>query len=184
MVDETQPPGKDFISEVCARWEQAAQPAIASGIRTVCLRLGVGITPRGGALERILETSPLGYIRRFGDGNQFISWISYDDMISAMLHCLVHPSLSGPVNIAAPNPATNNELMAALARLTRKPLLMPIPAWVLKFLYGQMASEILLSSCRVSTKKLEDSGFTFRHTALNKALAQLLGVASRKQPSN
>ena len=180
LVNESHGPGNDFISDVCHQWEKATQAAVDSGIRTVQLRLGIGITPRGGALEKILDTSPLGYIRRFGNGRQYISWMSYDDMVSAMLHCLVHPSLHGPINIAAPQPATNGELMRTLAKLTGKPLLVPIPAWILKILYGQMASEILLSGCRVSTKKLEDSGFTFRHTNLHDALEKLLGMASKK----
>lgn len=174
-IDEREPQGGDFISEVCAKWEASAKPAIDAGIRTVFLRLGVGLTPRGGALERIIETSPLGFIRRFGPGDQYISWISTDDMISAILHCLACTSLSGPVNIAAPEPVTNAELMRTLATILRRPLLFPVPAGLLKGLYGQMASEILLSGCHVSSKKLIESGFSFRHPNLTLALKKLLG---------
>ncbi len=172
---ETETPGTGFMSEVCSRWEHATKLAVDAGIRTVLLRLGVGLTPRGGALRRILTASPCGYIRRFGTGKQYISWISGDDMISTMLHALTCTSLRGPLNIAAPNPVTNLQLMKTLARITGRPLLCPLPARLLQMMYGQMAREILLSSCRVATKKLEDSGFQFRHPSLEKALRALLG---------
>lgn len=172
-------PGPGFMSEVCSRWEHATKAADNAGIRTVLLRLGVGLTPKGGALRRILAASPFGYIRRFGTGEQYISWISGDDMISAILHTLTCPSLTGPLNIAAPEPTTNLQLMQTLARVTGRPLLFPLPAGLLQMIYGQMAREILLSSCRVTTKKLEDSGFHFRHPNLEMALRALLGKEPR-----
>ncbi len=175
VIDESSPSGDDFISEVCRLWEKGTEPARDAGIRTVFMRLGVGLTPRGGALQRILATSPLGFIRRFGTGRQYISWISRDDMVSAMLHALSCPLLAGPVNIAAPQPVTNAEFMQTLARITGRPLLFPMPGWLLKMIYGQMASEILLSGCRVSSQKLQDSGFKFRHPSLEIALRSLLG---------
>ncbi|MGB3223317.1 MAG: TIGR01777 family oxidoreductase [Desulforhopalus sp.] len=175
IIDETHPPGDDFISEVCRLWEKGTEPAKDAGIRTVFMRLGIGLTPRGGALQRILTTSPFGFIRRFGTGNQYISWISRDDMVSAMLHTLSCEALEGPLNIAAPEPVTNAEFMLMLARVTGRPLLFPLPGWFLTMIYGQMASEILLSGCRVSTQKLQDSGFKFRHPTLEMALRSLLG---------
>lgn len=173
-VDESHPGGRDFISTVCSLWEASAEPALKAGIRTVFMRLGVGLTPRGGGLQRILNSGPLGFIRRFGSGKQYISWMSTDDMVSAMLHCLTCETLEGPVNIAAPEPVTNMELMRTIAKVTKRPLLFPIPSTILTAIYGQMASEILLSGCRVSTKKLQDSGFTFRHPTLEIALRSLL----------
>lgn len=175
LVDEQEPPGTDFISRVCNLWETAAEPARAAGIRTVFLRLGVGLTPRGGALERILTSSPAGFIRRFGSGQQYISWISTDDMISAMLHALSCEILEGPLNISAPEPVTNSHLMRCLAEASGRPLLFPVPARLLQILYGQMASEILLSGCRASTRKLQNSGFKFRHPTLESTLRALLG---------
>ncbi len=174
-LNEKDPQGGDFISKVCGLWEASAAETLDKKIRTVFLRLGVGLTPRGGALEKILDTSPLGFIRRFGSGNQYISWISTDDMISAMLHCLACESLEGPVNIAAPQPVTNAEFMRTLSKVAGRPLLFPIPAKLLEIVYGQMASEILLSGCHVSAQKLIDSGFTFRHPNLELALKKLLG---------
>lgn len=179
MVSETAAPGAGFMAEVCRRWEDAASTAEGAGIRTVFLRLGVGLTPRGGALRRILDASACGYIRRFGTGRQYISWISGDDMIAAILHALTCPELTGPVNIAAPEPVTNLQLMQTLARITGRPRLFPLPAGLLQMMYGQMAREILLSSCRVTTRKLVDSGFHFRHPSLEGALRALLGKELR-----
>lgn len=183
-LEETEPQGADFISEVCGRWEASATAAEKAKIRTVFLRMGIGLTPRGGALERILDTSPLGFMRRFGSGNQYISWISTDDMISAMLHCLACETLQGPVNVAAPQPVTNAEFMRTLARVAQRPLLIPIPASLLKIVYGQMASEILLSGCHVSPRKLVESGFQFRHPNLELALKKLLGKDKITSPQS
>ena len=175
IQDEDSPAGHDYISKVCREWERATLPAREAGIRTVLLRLGVGLTPRGGALARLLAASPLGYFRRHGHGGQYVSWISADDMVAAILHTASCQQLHGPVNIVAPQAVTNRELLATMARLTRRPLLCPLPAWLLRMIYGQMASEILLSSCRATPGKLLASGFSFRHPRLEEALASLLG---------
>jgi len=178
LTDETAPQGEAFISTVCQQWEKAARPAGDAGIRTVFLRMGVSMTPRGGALRKILANSPLGFIRHFGTGKQYISWISADDLVSAILHALTTSNLHGPINITAPEPVTNEELMRTLAQITGRPLLFPMPGRLVQMMYGQMAREILLSGCRVSNKKLIDSGFEFRHPNLEKALQDLLGAVS------
>ncbi len=167
--------GDHFISDVCYLWERAAVPAQEAGIRTVFMRIGVVLSPRGGALQRLLATEPVGFMKSFGDGSQYVSWISVDDMISSMLHALTCDDLEGPVNIAAPHPVTNGELMQVLAKVMRRPLLPAVPAQFLKMLYGQMASEVLLSGCRVSTKKLQQSGFSFRHPDIETGLRSILG---------
>ena len=175
VLTEVEMPGNDYISEVCRQWEASAAPAADAGIRTVLMRLGVGLTPRGGALERLLNASPLAYIRYFGDGSQYISWISIDDMAAAILHCLVTTNLAGPVNITGPEPVDNHTLIRLLSEITGKPRVHPLPGRLLKTVFGQMASEILLSSCRVSSQKLLDSGFTYRHPDLPTALQIMLG---------
>jgi len=167
--------GPEFIADVCSRWEHSALPAQEAGIRTVFLRIGVVLSPRGGALSRLLATSALGFSRRFGSGEQYISWIGINDMVAALLHALTCEGLTGPVNIAAPRPVTNGQLMATLARVMRRPLLPPVPAALLHTLYGQMAAEVLLGGCRVATDKLQHSGFTCRHDDLEPALRHLLG---------
>lgn len=172
---EEDSPGPDFISDVCSLWEHSAAPAQAAGIRTVFMRIGVVLSPKGGALQRLLATSPVGFSSRFGTGDQYLSWIGINDMVATVLHALTCDSLSGPVNIAASQPVTNSELMRTLAAVLHRPLLPPVPAGLLKFLYGQMASEVLLGGCRVATEKLEQSGHTFRHADLEQALRHLLG---------
>lgn len=167
--------GPDFISDVCSLWEHSANPAQDAGIRTVFMRIGVVLSPRGGALRRLLATSALGFPNRFGSGDQYISWIGINDMVAAVLHALTCDTLAGAVNIAAPQPVTNSELMRTLASVLRRPLLPPVPAGLLKILYGQMASEVLLGGCRVATDKLQQSGYTFRHADLEQALRHLLG---------
>lgn len=179
-ITEEHSPGESFISEVCKQWEAAAVRAEESGIRTVLLRFGVGLTPRGGALQRILEVSLFGYLRYFGSGDQMISWISSDDMIAATLHCLSH-NIRGAVNIVSPEPVTNREFMQQLSAITKKPLLLPFPAWLIRLIYGDMAKEMLLASTHISCKKLIDSGFHFRHPNLTTALKALLGKQTRNK---
>ena len=173
-IDEQTAAGDDFISEVCTLWEQAAAPAEAAGIRTVLMRIGVVLTPKGGALQQLLRTAPCGFFRRFGNGRQHVSWVGIDDTIGSMLHCLTCADLRGPVNIAAPSPVTNAELMQTLSTVLDRPLLPPIPGKVLRTIYGQMASEILLSGCDVSTAKLTASGYRFRQPALEGLLRRQL----------
>lgn len=174
-VDEDKPPGNDFISEVCRVWEKSVEPAKAAGIRTVLMRIGISLSPRGGALQRLLSTAPFGYIRRFGSGEQYVSWISSDDTISAIYHAMRCKDLHGPINISAPQPVTNTVFMQTLSEITGIPVLLPVPASLLQVMYGQMATEILLSGCNASCKKLQDSGFSFRHATLAEALRDLLG---------
>ncbi|PIE73793.1 MAG: TIGR01777 family protein [Deltaproteobacteria bacterium] len=174
-LTEDYPAGKGFISEVCRLWEREAQQAEKAGIRTVMLRFGVGLTPKGGALRRILDASPLGYIRRFGGGEQSISWISGEDMAAAVLHCLSH-NIAGPINIVAPEPVSNKNFMAQLSKITGKPLLFCVSERLLNMVYKEMAAEMLLASTHVSCKKLEESGFHFRHPNLETALRSMLGI--------
>lgn len=174
-VDELTASGSDFISQVCRVWEDAAEPAKSAGIRTVLMRIGIALSPGGGALQRLLSTAPIGYIRSFGSGDQYVSWISLDDTISAIYHTIGCPDLEGPLNIVAPNPVTNAAFMRTLSRVTGIPTLLPVPAWLLRGIYGQMAQEILLSGCNADCQKLIRSGFQFRHSTLVDALRDMLG---------
>lgn len=175
VLDENLRSGEDFISEVCRLWEEAAMPAATAGIRTVLMRIGVSLSPQGGALQRLLSTSPFGLIRSFGSGNQYISWISTEDTTAAIYHAICCESLHGPVNICAPHPVTNSAFMKKLSEITGRPLLFSVPTILLKAIYGQMARDILLSGCRASCRKLQESGFIFRHTSLDEALSDMLG---------
>ena len=173
-VGEEQAYGSDFISEVCRRWEEAVSPALEAGIRTPLLRIGVVLTAKGGALRQLHLALRFG-IGRLGNGEQFVSWISIDDMLSAILHAAVCPQLDGPVNIVAPEPVTNRGLMAAMGDCLAIRASLTVPPWLLRVRFGQMADEAILAGCRVRADLLQRSGFSFRHPALALALPHLLG---------
>ena len=175
-IEEDHPSGDGFMAEVCREWERATAPAREAGIRTVCMRMGVVLCAKGGALHRLLQIAPLGFPKSFGSGTQFTSWISIDDLLSATLHCLHTKTVNGPMNIVAPAPVTNEQLIATLARLTKRPILPPVPTSFLTTFYGEMAHEIALASCHVSSKKLEESGFIFSHNHLEDAIRSQLGI--------
>lgn len=175
-VTETRPIGQGFVPDVCREWEKPTEVAEQAGIRTILMRLGIGLTATGGALPHLLSTRPLGLFRHFGNGRHFISWVSAEDMIAAMLHCLHTESIRGPVNIAAPDPSTNTEVMQTLAAATKSRFLPSIPAGLLRWCYGPMADELILSSCRISSAKLQSTGFTYSFPSLHQVITHELGL--------
>jgi uncharacterized protein (TIGR01777 family) len=174
ILTEGSPPGEGFLAEVCRDWEVACRPVIEHGIRTVILRTGVVLSTGGGALARMLTPFKLGLGGRLGNGRQFMSWISLEDEIGAICHGLSDSRLSGPVNLTAPGPVTNTEFTKTLARTLRRPAPLPVPAAVLRLLLGEMAEALLLAGSRVSSGKLSDSGYRFRHESLGDALRYML----------
>ena len=175
LMTEENECGADFISGVCDEWEQAATPALEKGIRTVFLRIGVVLSPVGGALQRLLPTFKMGLGAKVGSGQQYMSWISMDDLIGTVYHAMNDDSLSGPVNLVAPNPVTNLEMARTLAKVISRPALFTLPAWLIKLVFGEMGKEVLLSSTRVSPEKILAAGYCFRHPDLEGALRHLLG---------
>ncbi len=173
-LTEESPPGRGFLPEVAGDWEAATGAAVSGGIRVVLPRLGVVMTPRGGALAKMLPAFRLGLGGRLGSGDQFISWISLEDALRGICFALETGSLSGPVNLVGPGPVTNREFTAALARVLRRPALAPVPAVLLELALGDMARELLLASTRVRPHALIESGFSFRHTDIYNTLAALL----------
>ncbi len=174
LLDETSPPGKGFLAGLCGQWEAAAQPAVEAGIRVVHLRLGVVLGPGPGALARMLPHFRLGFGGRLGNGRQWMSWISLEDAIRAVLFALETPALDGPVNLTAPHPVTNAEFTHELARQLRRPAFLPAPAFALRLALGQMADEALLASARAVPSRLLAAGFRFAHPTVDKALAATL----------
>lgn len=167
--------GEGFLADVVKEWEAATAPASAAGIRTVNLRFGVILTPKGGALKKLLLPFKLGVGGRVGSGKQWWSWIGIDDVIGATLHAVMTDSLSGPVNVVAPNPVTNAEFSRTLGRVLHRPALLPTPAFPLKLALGEVVDELLLASQRVQPTKLLQSGYEFHHTELEPALRHVLG---------
>ncbi len=173
-VDESSRPGRGFLAEVCVEWERACDAARAAGLRVVNLRIGVVLDPSGGALAAMLVPFRLGLGGRLGSGAQYVPWITLDDLVGALQHCLVSTTLTGPVNAVAPTPVTNTELTHALSRVLSRPAFLRVPASALRLVLGQAADELLLGGARVSSGKLERSGYVFRDREIEAALKRLL----------
>jgi hypothetical protein len=174
LVTEETGPGVDFLADVCREWEAACQPAVDKGIRVVYPRTGIVLAREGGALAKMLLPFRLCLGGRMGDGFQYMSWITLDDEVSALVHLLESDSVSGPVNLAAPNPVTNREFTKTLARVLGRPAILPIPAFMLRLVLGEMADALLLTSTRMSCEKLEGSGFSYEDAELEGALRRVL----------
>ncbi len=174
-LDESSPVGKGFLAHLCEEWEATTAPLIKAGIRVVNLRIGVVLSPKGGALRAMLPAFQLGVGGPIGSGKQFFSWISPDDVAGAIYHCIQTESLSGPVNLVAPNAVTNREFANVLGNTISRPAIFPMPSVAVQMLFGQFADEGLLSSTRVLPKKLLESGYSFRDATLKEALASQLG---------
>ena len=174
QLDESSPVGAGFLADVCRAWESAAEPAREAGIRVVNLRIGVVLASDGGALKKMLLPFKLGLGGRVGSGRQWWSWIAIDDVVGAIQHALLTESLTGPLNLVAPNPATNLEFTKALGRVLRRPTVFPMPAFAARLALGEMADELLLASTRVDARRLTDSGYEFRCPGLDGALRHVL----------
>ena len=169
-VTESDRPGDDFLAAVCKEWEGAAD--LANDTRVVKIRTGLVLDPTGGALGKMLPLFKFGLGGKLGNGKQWWSWITLHDQIRAICYLLEKP-IEGSVNLTAPNPATNQEFTAALARAMHRPALFPVPAIALKVALGGFSTEIL-GSKKVIPQKLIDAGFTFDYPHIATALAELI----------
>lgn len=177
ILDEESPlgdPKEDFLAAVGQEWESAAEPARAAGIRVVHPRFGVVLSPEGGALGRMLLPFRLGLGGRLGSGSQWMSWISIDDAIAAVLHLLATDSLRGPVNVTAPEPVRNRDFTRALGRALSRPTPFAVPSFALRLAFGEMADGTLLASTRVMPRRLLASSFRFSHPDLESGLRHVL----------
>ncbi len=166
--------GTGFLAEVCEQWEAAAKPAVDAGVRTVYLRTGIVLSPKGGALKKLLPLFKLGVGGKFGSGKQWQSWISMDDEIGA-IEFLLTANVSGAVNLTAPNPVTNAEFTKVLASVLKRPAIVPVPTFAPKIvLGGELADALLFTGQRVIPAALNASGYSFKHTTLESALRSLL----------
>jgi len=167
--------GNGFLAEVCEAWEREAAVARGFGIRVVKLRTGVVLTPAGGALAKMLPVFRAGLGGRLGSGRQWMSWISIDDLVGAYYHAVLDERCNGPVNAVAPEPVTQAEFAATLARVLRRPAGLAVPTAALKLAFGAMAGETVLASARAVPGRLLDAQFWFRHERLEEALRHVLG---------
>jgi uncharacterized protein len=168
-VDETAPRGAGFLAEVVEAWEAAAEPARVAGVRVVHPRSGLVMARSGGAWARLLPLFRLGLGGRLGNGRQYWSYITLEDEVRALTH-LLDSELAGPVNLTAPEPATNAEITTSMGAALHRPTLLPVPAVALKAVLGEFSSEVL-GSARVRPARLLADGFRFRHPDLVSAVA-------------
>jgi uncharacterized protein (TIGR01777 family) len=166
---------EDFLTAVGRDWEAATQPARRAGIRTVCARQGVVLTPAGGALARMLPAFLAGAGGPLGGGRQWMSWIAMDDVVGALHQALMDAGLEGPINVTSPEPVTNREFAATLGRVLRRPAVFPVPAPALRLAFGEMADVALLTSIRAIPERLREAGYEFRYPGLEGALRFELG---------
>jgi uncharacterized protein (TIGR01777 family) len=174
ILREDSGPGAGFLADVCRAWEAAADPARRAGVRVVHTRFGIVLSARGGVLSRVLPVFRAGFGGPLGTGRQYVSWIAIDDLVAAMLHVLATDAVSGPLNVVAPHPVTNAQFTAALGRALSRPAMLPVPAAVLRFVFGEMADDTLLASQRVEPARLLGSGFAFGFPEIDTAFRHLL----------
>ncbi len=174
ILDETAEAGTGFLAEVCQQWESACQEARDAGIRVVNLRIGVVLSPDGGALAKMLTPFKLGAGGRIGDGKQYWSWVALDDVVGAIEFALNTTSVAGPVNAVSPHAVDNAEFTRVLGKVLHRPTIFPMPAFAARLALGEMAEALLLSSTRVKPAVLEQSRYEFQYPDLEGALRHLL----------
>lgn len=178
-LDEGATCGLGFLAEICRVWEAETAVVEQAGIRTVRARFGTILAKEGGALAKMLPAFRWGVGGPFGSGRQWMSWVSRDDVVGALLHALKTPALSGPVNVVAPEPVTNRDFATTLGRVVHRPAFLPAPAWGLRLALGrEMTDEALLASAHVVPAALLKTGYRFHHPALEGALRAMLEKSS------
>lgn len=175
-LDESSDAGEGFLADLCRAWENEARAAEEFCERVYQMRTGIVLATAGGALPKMLTPFKLGLGGVIGSGRHFMSWISIDDGVGAILHLLDSEIESGPVDLTAPAPVTNREFTKTLGAVLGRPTLFPLPAFAVKLLFGQMGEEALLASQRVLPARLESDGYAFRHRDLDRALSDVLQV--------
>jgi uncharacterized protein len=173
-LDESAPAGDDFLAQVSAAWEAEAQAAEELGVRVVVNRTGVVLSESGGALEKMLPFFKGGIGGPVAGGKQYVPWIHLDDVVGAIVLELDTDAARGPVNVTAPEPATNKELSRALGKALRRPAFAPVPALAVKALYGEMA-EIVTTGQRAVPTRLTELGYRFKQPDLEAAMRDATG---------
>ena len=179
VLTEESSGGPGFLADLVRKWEAAAEPARAAGLRVIHLRTGLVQDAAGAGLPKQVLMFRLGVGGRLGSGRQWLSWISLEDAVGAYLHALTHDDLEGPVNAVAPNPVTNAEFTAILARVLRRPAFLHVPAFAPRLVLGELADELLLISMRAHPVRLLETGYRFRFPELEPTLRHTLGRPRR-----
>jgi uncharacterized protein len=175
ILKEESAAGTGFLPDVCREWEMATEAAAKAGIRTVQIRTGVVLSAAGGALARMLTPFKLGLGGTIGSGLQWMSWIDVQDMVGAIQHIVKTDPLRGPINLVAPAPVRNVEFTKTLASVLSRPAIFPMPAFIVKLIFGEMGETVLLGSQRVEPAQLVASGYSFQFRELRNSLKATLG---------
>ncbi len=173
-ITELSPPGNDFLADVCVKWEHESNSLLKEGIRVAHMRTGLVLSPKGGALKKLLLPFKLGLGGPVGSGRQWWSWIDYDDQIRAYEYAITNDKVFGPVNGTAPNPVRNKEFVKTLGKVLFRPAIIPLPTPAVKLILGEMGDSLLLSSQKVHPDVLKIEGFEFKHPELKESLHHLL----------
>ena len=174
ILTEKSPKGEGFLSGVCEQWEEAVRALKEKGSRIVNLRIGMVLSGKGGALKQMLPVFKWGLGGKMGAGNQWMSWIAIDDLIRIIDFALHKDQLAGALNAVSPEPVTNQTFTETLGKLLHRPAFMAIPAFAVKLVFGQLGTELLLSSERVVPRRLEEAGYSFAYPHLDEALEHIL----------
>jgi len=174
-IDENSTHGSGFLTDTAKIWESSADAAREAGIRTIHLRTGIVLSPKGGALGRMLFPFKMGAGGPIGSGKQWMSWISMDDHIAAVQHLMMTKNCEGMYNLTAPNPVRQKSFAKTLGRVLRRPAFAPLPGFVVRVLFGELARPLLLEGQKVLPRRLLDSGFEFEHPNLEDAFRDCLG---------
>ena len=173
-LTESSTPGSGYLPEVCQAWEAATRPSEEAGIRTVHARIGIVLSPNGGALKKMLTPFKMGAGGLLGNGTQMMSWVTIDDVVSMLIFAIGRTSLHGAVNFVSPAPVSNREFTKALGRVLHRPTVAPIPAFAARLLFGELANALLLSGAKAVPDKLQDSDFQFHHSTIEEGLLAVL----------
>jgi uncharacterized protein (TIGR01777 family) len=174
ILTEESEAGKGFFPEVCSEWEDEAARAEKFGIRVAMPRIGVVLTKKGGALEKMLTPFKFGLGGTLGSGDQWMSWVAIDDLVKMLVFAVEHEDFQGVFNATAPNPVQNEEFTDTLGTVLNRPTIIPVPSFGIKMLFGEMGETLLLEGARILPKKLEEAGFEFDYPKLEDAIRHAL----------
>lgn len=173
-LDETSAPGTGFLSEVTQAWEAALPPSVKGKMRVTALRFGLILSSKGGAFAQMLTPFKFGLGGVLGDGKQFMSWVSIEDVLGSIYHVMNTEALNGPINVVAPHPVRNQEFTSTLGKVLHRPTFLRLPPSFLHWVGGEMSDELLLASTKVEPKRLLESGYPFLFPTLEPALKNCL----------
>lgn len=174
VFNENSGPGNSFLSRLTADWEAVAKHEVPDGIRLILIRSGVVLSHKGGMLPKLVKPVKLFAGGWFGSGKQMISWIHIRDEVNAIVHLMLEPKAKGPFNLVAPNPVSQKQIIKSIAKRLKRPALISIPAFIIKWILGQMAVELLLNGNYIETQKLPEAGFEFNFQTIDSALDDLI----------